>query len=176
MTLYEQYKKNKFTLAPFGIGKGETKSDYFCTPKGAVILGWTGVDGIHYCTVKGFGKTVFAVDPYADPLKHAFPVAGDFETFLRLLITCGQEATLEQAHRWTREEFEKYCKENPPTNEQKTAAIVLQNTYGLTPLDDPYTYLKEIADTFDYTAIPYNKDYYDIVPIDPPTDADAMLI
>ena len=91
MTLYGKYKKNQFSLAPFGIEKGDTRSDYFCTPRGAVILGWTGVDGIHYCMLKSHGETVFAVNPMADPKKHAFPVAENFEGFLRLLITCHQQ-------------------------------------------------------------------------------------
>ena len=44
MNLYEQYIKNKFDLSAFGIERGESRSDYFCTPKGAKIIGWTGAD------------------------------------------------------------------------------------------------------------------------------------
>ncbi|WP_222860695.1 hypothetical protein [Paenibacillus antibioticophila] len=36
---------------------------YFCTPKGARMIGWAGVDGIHFCFVRGFGEMVFAVSP-----------------------------------------------------------------------------------------------------------------
>ncbi len=168
MTLYERFIKSHFTLAPFGIEKGDARSDYFCTPKGARILGWTGVDGIHYCTLKAFGDTVFAVNPYADPKKHAFPVAENFETFLRLLITCGHEAVLEQAHTMTPERFAKYVQENPLTDEQKAYADVLQSTFGLSPLENPYSYLYNIAHTFDYDRIPYKKDYYEFVPVDAP--------
>ena len=60
MNLYEQYIKSKFDLSAFGIERGESRSDYFCTPKGAKIIGWTGVDGIHYCTIKALGEIVFA--------------------------------------------------------------------------------------------------------------------
>lgn len=166
MTAYEQYKKNQFSLAPFGIEKGQSRSDYFCTPRGAAVIGWTGVDGIHYCTVKSLGPTVFAVNPYADPKKHAFPVAEDFETFLRLLITCGHESVIEQAHAWSREEYDRFALENPITPVQKAAADALAETYSLTPMDDPYVYLKQIYDSFDFDTVPYKKDYYEWVPVE----------
>ena len=98
MNLYEQYIKNKFDLSAFGIERGESRSDYFCTPKGAKIIGWTGVDGIHYCTIKALGEIVFAVEPMGYAGRHAFPVAENFEDFLRLLMACGHEAYIEQAH------------------------------------------------------------------------------
>ncbi len=166
MIICEQYKKNKFTLAPFGIEKGQSRSDYFCTPRGAAVIGWTGVDGIHYCTVKSLGPTVFAVNPYADPKKHAFPVAEDFETFLRLLITCGHESVIEQAHTWSREEYDRFALENPITPVRKAAADALAETYSLTPMDDPYVYLKQIYDSFDFDTVPYKKDYYEWVPVE----------
>ena len=145
MSLSEDYKKNRFNLTPFGIERGDTRSDYFCTPRGAAILGWTGVDGIHYCTVKSLGETVFAVNPYSDPKKHAFPVAEDFETFMRLLITCGHESVLEQAHAWTREQYERFKAENPITGAQK-----------------------KIYEAFDFDTVPYKKDYYEWVPVEAP--------
>ncbi len=166
MTLYETYKKNPFSLAPFGIEKGDTRSDYFCTPRGAVILGWTGVDGIHYCMLKSHGETVFAVNPMADPKKHAFPVAENFEGFLRLLITCHHEAVLEQAHAWTREQYAQFLADNPITPEQKSAADSLAAQFGLTPVGDPYAELKEIYDAFDFDTVPYKKDYYEWVPVE----------
>ena len=60
MKLYEQYIKNKFDLSAFGFDRGESRSDYFCTPKGAKIIGWTGVDGIHYCAIKLLVKLYLA--------------------------------------------------------------------------------------------------------------------
>jgi hypothetical protein len=41
--------------------------NHFCTPKGAKVIGWAGVDGIHYCFVRGFGEMVFAVSPMNTP-------------------------------------------------------------------------------------------------------------
>lgn len=169
MTAYEQYNKNRFSLSPFGIEKGETRSSYFCTPRGASILGWTGVDGIHFCTVSALGTTVFAVNPYADPKKHAFPVAENFEMFLRLLISCGDEAALEQAHAWTKEQYEAWQRENPITPQQSEAARALAAAYDLTPVADPHSYLQSIYNDFNFDTIPYKKDYYEWVPAEAAT-------
>ncbi|MBE6609810.1 MAG: sodium ion-translocating decarboxylase subunit beta [Ruminococcaceae bacterium] len=166
MNLYEQYIKNKFDLSAFGIERGESRSDYFCTPKGAKIIGWTGVDGIHYCTIKALGEIVFAVEPMGDAGRHAFPVAKDFEDFLRLLMACGHEAYIEQAHAWSREHYEAFAKDNPISEEARALIDQLAEQFGLAPTDDPYNYLKDIYDSFDFSAVPYKKDYYEYVPKD----------
>ena len=166
MNLYEQYIKNKFDLSAFGIERGESRSTYFCTPKGAKIIGWTGVDGIHYCTIKSFGETIFAVEPMGYAGRHAFPVAENFEEFLRLLMACGHEAYIEQAHAWSREQYDEFAKENPITTKANEQILYLQKEYGLAPLDEPYQYLKTIYDNFDFSTVPYKKDYYEYVPKD----------
>jgi len=164
MNLYEQYIKHKFDLSAFGIERGESRSDYFCTPKGAKIIGWTGVDGIHYCTIKALGEIVFAVEPMGDAGRHVFPVAENFEDFLRLLMACGHEAYIEQAHAWSRERYEDFTKENPISAEANEQITFLQDEYGLVPMEDPYRYLKTIYDNFDFSTVPYKKDYYEYVP------------
>ncbi len=164
MNLYEQYRKKSIDLALFGIERREEDSDYFCTPKGAEIIGWTGVDGIHYCTLKAFGEKVFAVQPMGDPGKHAFPVAESFEDFLRLLMACGHEAHLEQAHAWSSEQYAHFVRENPITAETADLIAGLQEQYGLTTMEDPFGYLKAVYDGFDFSKIPYKDDYYEYVP------------
>ena len=166
MKLYEQYIKNKFDLSAFGIGRGESRSDYFCTPKSAKIIGWTGVDGIHYCTIKAFGEMVFAVCPMGVAGKHAFPVAESFEDFLRVLMACGHEAHACQAHAWRREQYDAFVKDNPIRTKAHEQILYLQNEYGLEPIDDPYQYLKIIYDAFDFSTIPYKEDYYEYIPRD----------
>ena len=164
MILYDNYIKKKFDLTAFGIERREGRSDYFCTPKGAKIIGWTGVDGIHYCTIKSLGDVVFAVEPMGDAGRHAFPVAANFEDFLRLLMACGHEAYLEQAHAWSRERYGNFAKENPVSREAGEQIAYLQREYGLLPMEDPYAYLKEIYDNFDFSTVPYKKDYYEYIP------------
>ncbi len=50
--------------------------------KGAEVIGWAGVDGIHCCFVKGFGEMVFAVNPSNLPGDHVHPLARSFEDFV----------------------------------------------------------------------------------------------
>ena len=45
---YRNFTKKSIDLAPLGFEKGAGDETYFCTPKGAKIIGWAGVDGIHY--------------------------------------------------------------------------------------------------------------------------------
>ena len=67
---YLEYLKYGIDLAPLGLERSAGVRDYFCTPKGAKVIGWAGVDGIHFCLIRGFGEMVFAVSPMniASPL------------------------------------------------------------------------------------------------------------
>ncbi|MBQ7337512.1 MAG: hypothetical protein IJW40_03550 [Clostridia bacterium] len=163
---YQDFLRNDMTLEPFGILPGESRSTYFCTPRTSTILGWTGVDGIHYVQIKKLGEMVFAVNPYADPGRHAHPVAQNFEDFLRLLVKCGHESYLEQAHGWTWEQYENFSQENTMTAEQNDAAEQIMARFDLTPISDVYTYVKELDAAFDYSTIPYPADYWEYVPRD----------
>ena len=58
---FEKFLRSGIDLSLIGIERREDNASYFCTPKGASIFGWAGVDGIHYCFVRGFGGMVFAV-------------------------------------------------------------------------------------------------------------------
>ena len=60
---FQKFLKLGIDLDPLGAGRSEDNSAYFCTPKGASIFGWAGVDGIHFCFIRGFGGMVFAVSP-----------------------------------------------------------------------------------------------------------------
>ena len=92
---YQEFMREPVDLQAMGIELGGEREPYFCTPRGAEIFGWAGVDGIHYCFVPGFGETVFAVNPMgADYVR---PLAKNFEDFLRLLLACGDVAALDQA-------------------------------------------------------------------------------
>ena len=73
-------------LAPLGVERREESLPYFCTPKGARIFARSGVDGIHFCFVRGFGETVFAVSPMNGRENCVHPVAKSFRDFLRLLL------------------------------------------------------------------------------------------
>ena len=42
MTLYQKFKRLSIDFSQLGLEPGDTRSDYFCTPKGAEVIGWAG--------------------------------------------------------------------------------------------------------------------------------------
>ena len=147
MTLYEKFKNLHIDFSSLGLEQGGSRSDYFCTPKGAKVIGWEGVDGIHYCFVKGFGEVVFAVNPSNLPGDYVHPLARSFEDFLRLLLACNGPAAVEQAHLWDWEKFDAFLREDgPPSPERRAALNGLRDGLGLAPMEDPYGYFREYRD------------------------------
>ena len=122
MDLYEAYQNNEFSLTAFGIERDENRSGYFCTPVGADISGGAGVDGIPYCTIREGGDMVFAVSPMNGPGEYVHPVAKNFADFLRLLLSCKDNASLEQCWQWSQEQFDIFLGESCSSSEQKEAA------------------------------------------------------
>lgn len=168
MTLYEKFKKLNIDFSQLSLAQRSGQSGYFCTPKDAEIIGWAGVDGIHCCFVKGFGETVFAVNPSNLPGEYVHPLARSFEDFLRLLLACGLDAA-EQSWIWNRGEFEAFLETYPPRPEQQAVWNTLQEALGLSPMDDPYGYIQEVQSGFDYSKILYPKEYYELMPNPPET-------
>lgn len=166
--IYEKYLKLNINGVHIGLEQGEDENRYFCTPEGASIIGWAGVDGIHFCFVRGFGEMVFAVSPMNAPGSYVHPLARDFEGFLRLLLACGHTAALEQAWTWEQEQFDEFLRENAPTDEQSAALNILREKMSLTPMEQPFSCIRALQDGFDYRLIPYTEDYYDMVPVEPP--------
>jgi len=169
MTLYEKFKKLDLDFSQIELERGDARGGYFCTPKGAEVIGWAGVDGIHCCFVKGFGEMVFTVSPMNTRGNYVHPVAATFEDFLRLLLACGGTAAVEQAWMWTRGEFDAFLETYPPDGRQRAVLDALGDELSLAPMDDPYGYIREIQSSFDYGKIPYSKEYYDLVPDEPET-------
>ena len=160
---YRDFAEKGIDLAPLGIIMGSGDETYFCTPKGAEIFGWAGVDGIHYCLIPGFGEMVFAISPM-NLLPHCVhPLARTFSDFLRLLLACGNCDALEQAWQWDEAEFQGFLAENPPTQEQQEVLEQLVRQTSLTPMEHPWQYLRELQTGFAYDKIKYTEDYYDLV-------------
>lgn len=164
MTAYKRFKESGIDLSCLGLEPGDTYGGYFCTPKGAEVIGWAGVDGIHFCFVKGFGEMVFAVGPDNEPGEYVHPLARSFEDFLRLILSCGLDAA-EQSWMWNRSEFDSFLETYPPEPEQRIVLDALQEKLSLVPMDDPYGYIKEVQSTFDYSRLSYPKEYYEVLPI-----------
>ena len=84
--VFQKFLRSGIDLSPVGVERREDNNPYFCTPKGASIFGWAGVDGIHFCFVRGFGGVVFSVSPMNSAPDYVHPLANNFEDFLRLLL------------------------------------------------------------------------------------------
>ena len=162
MTIYQKFLRLGISLASVGIESGNDDVLYFCTPKGASIIGWAGIDGIHYCFIRGFGEVVFAVSPMNTAPDFVHPLAENFTDFLRLLLACGDAAALEQAWMWEKVQFESYLEENPVTENQKETLAEIAEKMKLTAIEKPWEYIKSLQSSFDYSKIKYTEEYYDI--------------
>lgn len=172
MTLYEQYCKLELDLARLSLERGDTEGGYFCDPLGAEVIGWAGVDGIHFCFVKGFGEMVFAVSPANGPGEYVHPLARSFEDFLRLVLACGGADAAEQAWMWNRGEFDAFLETYPPNEERQAVLDALAQALSLTPMDDPYGYIRAVQREFDYSELKFGEEYDELVgepePASPP--------
>ena len=119
--VFQKFLRSGIELSVVGVECREDNNPYFFTPKCASIFGWAGVDGIHFCFVRGFGSMVFSVSPMNSAPDFVHPLANNFADFLRLLLACGDSAALEQAWMWDKAQFEAFLRDNPPTHEQKKA-------------------------------------------------------
>lgn len=160
MITYSQFKKMNIDLAPLGFQQSGDFVLYYCTPEKANILATAGVDGIHYCTIPNFGELIFAVSPmnFGDCVH---PIARSFEDLLRLLLSCVDMAALEQCYAWDEEQYKAFLVDCPATKEQQEVLDVIRSELGLTPIENAFSYVKELQAEFDYSEIPYTEDYYD---------------
>ncbi len=165
---YTEFKKLGMDLSPVGIERHTEDISYFCTPVGMRIIGWAGVDGIHYGFVRGYGERVFAVNPENFGGEYVHPLAFDFEDFLRLLIACGDCNALEQAWMWNREQFEAFLEEYPPDDAQRAVMAELAETTGLEPMEDVWDYLRCVRENYDASKLRFSKEYYETVGEDDP--------
>lgn len=166
MTLYEKYLGLKIDRSAIGLDNTGQRFSYFCTPKGASVIGWAGVDGIHYCFIRGFGEKVFAISPSNLPGEQVNILADNFEDFLRLLISCGTLDAVEQAHMWNKEQFEAYVAENRPSKEQLEILELLQKKFSLEPMEQPFEYIKAVQEAFDYKKLKFEPEYYETLPME----------
>lgn len=163
MTIYDKFQLLDIDFSAIGLIRRDDDKGYFCTPKGAEIIGWAGVDGIHYCFIPSFGETVFAVSPMNGSGEYVHPLAHDFEDFLRLLLACRDLAAMEQAWQWEEKEFYRFLEEIRLTQKQEEIFELLRNTFSLAPMENPFAYIKALQTGFDYDRILYTKEYYETI-------------
>ena len=158
---FKKFLRSGIDLSPLGVERREENTPYFCTPKGASVFGWAGVDGIHFCFVRGFGETVFAVSPMNGGRDCVHVIARDFADFLRLLLAAGDSAALEQAWQRSEDQFDAFLAENPPTDKQQAVLSQITTAFDLTPMERPWHYLHELQAEFDLSWLKFTEDFYD---------------
>ena len=158
-----QFLKAEIDLEPLGLILEGPFEAYFCTPKGARIFARSGVDGIHFCFVRGFGETVFAVSPMNGLENCVHPVAKSFRDFLRLLLALHDAAAIEQAWQWNAAQLEEFEQKNPSSDEQLAALGKLVSAFHLRPMAEPWKYIHTVQSGFDYGKLRFSEEFYDNV-------------
>lgn len=161
--LFEQYLQLDIEAEWIGLKRCPHRN-WFCTPIGATIIGWE--NAIHYCFIDKFGNVVFAVNPETCCQYYVYPIAYHFYDFLSMILTVGHAATLEQTILWSKEEY--YAFESDPRNvkycmrnEVQSILNLIKTQLHIMPNKDPFAYIKNIQSSFDYSQIPFSKDFYE---------------
>ena len=162
---YTEFKKLKINTSPIGWEPpSKNEVTYFCTPKGAKIIGHAGVDGIHYCTIRALGETIFAVSPMNLPGQYVHPIARNMEDLLRLLLACLDMNLIEQAWAWDEEQLTEQIEEVRNSEYfDPTPLNAIREKCGLEPMENPFEYLYRLQQSFNYGSIPFTKEYYETV-------------
>jgi len=165
MMNYTEFKKLKINTSTIGWeppSKDETA--YFCTPKGAKIIGRAGVDGIHYCTVRALGETIFAVSPMNMPGNYVHPIARNLTDLLRLLLACLDMNLIEQAWAWDEEQLTEQIESVQNSEYFDPAPLdAIREKCELAPMENPFEYLYRLQKSYNYGGIPYTKEYYEMM-------------
>jgi len=161
---YTEFKKLKINTTSIGWEPAGKEEAYFCTPKGAKIIGRAGVDGIHYCTVRALGETIFAVSPMNLPGNYVHPIARNFDDLLRLLLACLDMNLIEQAWAWDEEQLTEQIEEVRKSEYFDPAPLdAIREKCGLAPMENPFEYLYRLQKSYNYGGIPYTKEYYEMM-------------
>ncbi len=162
---YTEFKKLKINTSAIGWDPAtKDNSAYFCTPKGAKIIGRAGVDGIHCCTVRALGETIFAVSPMNLPGQYVHPIARNLEDLLRLLLACLDMNLIEQAWMWDEEQLTEQIEEVRSSEYFDPAPLdAIREKCGLEPMENPFEYLYRLQKSYNYGGIPYTKEYYEMM-------------
>lgn len=160
MTDYQKYEALNLDGAWINLEKGAANGGYFCTPRGARVIGWE--NGIHYCFIRGYGEMVFAVNPESCVEENVYPLAADFRDFLRLLLACGTTTAIEQIVWWDEARFLKFLEEDETPPERAAVLRRIQDAFSLEPMERPFQYVKALQADFDRSRLRYTDEYYEV--------------
>lgn len=159
MTDFQKYEKLGLDGSWINLERGDPKGGYFCTPKGARVIGWE--NGVHYCFIRGYGGMVFAVNPESCAEENVYPLAADFRDFLRLLLSCGTTTAIEQIVWWTETQFREFLAEDEAPPERAAVLDRIRQAFRLEPMEEPFQYVKALQAGFDRGKLRYTDEYYE---------------
>ncbi len=173
MTMYEKFCQLGIDGRWIGLEKSELCTEYFCTPINSTIIGWE--NSIHYCFIRGYRDTVFAVNPETCVDKYVYPLAMNFKDFLRLILACGSTTAVEQIIGWSKEQFEAFLvsEDNAILPEQKIVLDKIKTVLKLEPMENPYEYVKAVQKEYDDSKIKFTNDYYDTLGLERPDGSES---
>ena len=113
---------------------------------------------------------MFACNPESCADQNVYPLAKNFEDFIRLVLACGTANPVEQIVWMDKSKFEEHMasEENILTSKQRAAVQQLQRELDLLPMENPFEYVKAIQKDFDGSNIQYSDEYYELTGIEPP--------
>jgi len=86
---YQRFCALHFPKDVLGLNWNDSNVVYFCTPVDAEVIGWLGVDGIHFCFIPSISSDmVFVVSPMPCGEHYVEPIARSFQDFLSLVLFC----------------------------------------------------------------------------------------
>lgn len=135
---------------------------YFCYPANAQPIGFEGA--IMYCFLPEYGEMVFACNPESCADTYVYPLAKNFQDFIRLVLACGTANPVEQIVWMDQNRFDEHwaAERKRLTAEQKAAAQRLQHEFGLLPMENPFEYVKAVQRNFNGSNIQYRDEYFDV--------------
>ena len=141
---------------------------YWCYPLNARPIGLEGC--ILYCFIDGYDEMVFASDPETCADTNVYPLARNFEDFMRLILACGSANPVEQIVWMNKNQFEEHLEAEARirTDEQKGVLKKIGTAFELSPMERPYEYVREVQKDFDGSLIEYSYEYYDVLGLERP--------
>lgn len=167
--LFDEFRKLNIDAALISLEWQEETYPYFCYPLNAKAVGFEGC--IMYCFIEGYEDMVFASNPETCVDKNVYPIARNFEDFLKLIITCGSANPLEQIVWMNQEQFRQHLRQEQAlmTEQQKGIINLLSKNFDLLPMEAPFEYVKSLQKDFDDSKIIFSDEYYDVFGLEKPS-------
>lgn len=161
--LYQRFRALPLLGEAIGLECYDHDVTYFCTPVGTVVIGWLGVDGIHFCFIPSISSDmVFVVSPMPCGEHHVEPIARSFQDFLSLVLFCKGASPLEHISWMGERQFSELLKadEENGCSARDAALDTLRKELGIEVQTNAYIYVENLQANFDYSLIPFSEEYY----------------